>query len=637
MKYCSVCDRKYPDTSRVCEHDGVTLKTTESADPFIGKTIKGKYRVLKKLGAGGMGAIYLAEQTSIGRKVALKMLHREFAADDEFVKRFHQEARLAASFSHRHVITIHDFDQAEDGSLFIAMEYVQGKNLKTLIREGPLQLGRAVRLGRQIAEGLSAAHRSGIIHRDIKPENIMIIEGTEEVKLMDFGISRLRDAETLSRLTRPGMIMGTPAYMAPEQIEGSEVDNKTDIYAFGVVLYEMLSGEGPFKAPTPTALLMKHVNEVPVPLRKLRNDIPPAIEHVVMQALEKKPERRQREMEEVVCHLRSVEETIKDDTPPTVIIAAPGFEKKHRRVVAGVLLFATVAAFILVIGREDYGQLPWFTSPVSMHSLLVQASKTDLELGESASLRARAHYIDGTEKEVRQGLQWVSSNPSVAAVSADGQIQARQQGETEIIARLGDLAARSVKLTVKGSPIAPLPAHVISLIGHDYPRTLQVNERRALSVIAKFSDGAERNINEGLEWKSSDATVLNISANGEVEALKAGRATVSVTYQAFKSEPISIEVRGKSAKAPRVRTRANDTRQADPSDALAARSPPSANQTPANLIPAPSALSSENIVQSQPPPVKRASEAETVLTPEASKVITDYISGEMQRRNKSRR
>src|SRR5438445_2706646 len=182
MKYCPVCDRKYPNDAAVCEHDGVALKRTElREDPLIGKTINGKYRMLRKLGAGGMGAVYLAEQMSIGRKVALKVLQGEFARDDQFINRFHQEARLAANLNHRHVVTIHDFDQTDDGSLFIAMEYVEGKNLRDLLQEGQLALGRVVRLARQIAEGLRAAHQAGVIHRDIKPENIMIVQGAEEV------------------------------------------------------------------------------------------------------------------------------------------------------------------------------------------------------------------------------------------------------------------------------------------------------------------------------------------------------------------------------------------------------------------------------------------------------------------------
>src|SRR4029077_18502477 len=190
--------------------------------------IRGRYQVLSKLGEGGMGTVYLAEQMSVGRKVALKVLQGNYATDDEFIGRFRREARLAASLNHRNIVTVYDFDQSDDGSLFIAMEYLDGKRLSEVIRrEGPLEITRAFRLGIQIAEGLEAAHRAGVIHRDIKPDNIMVVgdKDGEEVKLMDFGIARLRDNGTMMKLTRSGMIMGTPAYMAPEQAEGTEVSD----------------------------------------------------------------------------------------------------------------------------------------------------------------------------------------------------------------------------------------------------------------------------------------------------------------------------------------------------------------------------------------------------------------------------
>jgi serine/threonine protein kinase len=170
-----------------------------------------------------------------------------------------------------------------------------------------MDIGRAVRLGAQIAEGLGAAHAVGVIHRDIKPDNIMVVGvgEKEEVKLMDFGIARLRDTGAMTRLTRSGVLMGTPAYMAPEQIEGGgDVSERTDIYALGLVLYEMLSGGAPFRASTPGTVLVKQLREMPVPLRKLRAEVPAAVEKVVMQALEKKPQSRQRDMEEVAQGLR---------------------------------------------------------------------------------------------------------------------------------------------------------------------------------------------------------------------------------------------------------------------------------------------------------------------------------------------
>ncbi len=305
MKYCPLCETSYEDDAEVCPLDGATLHDSRpKRDTLTGKVIRRRYRVLEKLGEGGMGTVYLAEQVAISRKVALKILHPDYTADQEFVRRFRQEAKLAASFSHRNVVTVFDFDQADDGSLYIVMEYVDGDSLADVIRKGPMEIDRALQLATQVADGLNAAHRAGVIHRDVKPENIMVVGGGQEIKLMDFGIARLRDTGTRSRLTRSGTIMGTPAYMAPEQIEGGEVSERTDIYAFGIVLYEMLSGNVPFKAPTPGAVLIKHLQEQPVPLRKLRKEVSPLIERVVIQALQKDPANRQARMEEIVEALK---------------------------------------------------------------------------------------------------------------------------------------------------------------------------------------------------------------------------------------------------------------------------------------------------------------------------------------------
>jgi predicted Ser/Thr protein kinase len=328
MKYCPLCEKNYGDEAQVCELDGAALRPSgQRQGALIGEVIKGRYRVLEKLGQGGMGTVYLAEQVAISRKVALKLLHADYAQDQEFVRRFRQEARLAASLNHRNVVTIFDFDQADDGSLYIVMEYVDGKSLAGVVQEGLMEVGRALRLAVQIADGLAAAHRAGVIHRDVKPENIMVVGQREEIKLMDFGIARLRDTGGASRLTRSGTIMGTPAYMAPEQIEGGEVSERTDIYAFGIVLYELLSGVVPFTAPTPGAILIKHLQETAVPLRKARREIPVSVERIVAQALAKSPESRQNSMQEVAEALKETERRAEVQKKPATRIVIGQFAK----------------------------------------------------------------------------------------------------------------------------------------------------------------------------------------------------------------------------------------------------------------------------------------------------------------------
>jgi len=315
MKYCPVCETDYPDDVSVCPQDGAAVRRPgERPDPFVGRVIKGRYRVERQLGRGGMGTVYLAEQLSVGRKVALKVLRGDFARDEGFVARFQQEAKLVAGLNERRnprVTLVHDFDQTEDGSVFIVMEWLEGRVLSEVIqRDRALELRRAVRLATQIAEGLEAAHRSNVIHRDVKPQNIMVLDG-DDIKLMDFGIARLRDAGT--SLTRAGTMMGTPAYMAPEQIEGQDITDKTDMYAFGIVFYEMLTGTVPFKASTQAAILNKQLREPPAPPSRLRPEIPRELEAIVLKTLEKDPAKREQSMTAIVRALRETTRHLGDD------------------------------------------------------------------------------------------------------------------------------------------------------------------------------------------------------------------------------------------------------------------------------------------------------------------------------------
>src|SRR5262245_38015553 len=295
---------------------GLTLSAPIArVDPLIGQVIQGRYRIISRIGDGGMGTVYLADQLSVGRKIALKVLHSEFATDEEFVTRFRQEARLAASLSDRNVVTVYDFAQTDDGRLFIAMEYVNGRTLSDVIKQdGALNLARVVRLASRIASGLRAAHRAGVVHRDIKPQNILVVgvPGEEEVKLTDFGIARMRDVGSGTRLTRASVIMGTPESMSPEPIQDTGVSEKTDIYAFGIVLYEMVSGDVPFSARTPAAVLTKHLQERPRPLGERRHGAPAELEQLVMQTLEKNPADRpshQSEEGQKLHALRSITES----------------------------------------------------------------------------------------------------------------------------------------------------------------------------------------------------------------------------------------------------------------------------------------------------------------------------------------
>jgi serine/threonine-protein kinase len=274
-------------------------------DPLIAQLVADRYRVLRKLGEGGMGSVYLAEHVVIEKRLVLKVLSPDLAGRQDLVARFLQEARSASRIGHENVIDISDFGQSAEGLVYIAMEYLEGKDLGQVVRaEGALSWPRVREIVMQICRALRAAHDKGIVHRDMKPENIFLIhrEGRPEfVKILDFGIAKLMGLDPNGpRLTRTGMIFGTPEYMAPEQAEGKEADHRVDIYAVGCIIYHLLTGQTPFLAENFMAMLTKHMMEDPVPPSVRRPDlaITPEIDALVGKALEKDRDKRYQSMAE---------------------------------------------------------------------------------------------------------------------------------------------------------------------------------------------------------------------------------------------------------------------------------------------------------------------------------------------------
>jgi serine/threonine-protein kinase len=250
-----------------------------------------------------MGSVYLAQQVDVGKQVAIKILKAQFALDPNYVKLFCRTARLAAGLKHARIATVLDFDQTAAGCLFVAMDYADGESLRQVLgRVGCLDIGEALRYGEQIAEGLAAAHRRGVIHRDLRPENIMILRDGA-VKIMDFAIPRVEDVGSSAGLAEAELVFGKPEYRAPERAQGGEPTEQTDIYALGIVLYEMLTGQVPFKGSSHLAILLGQVNQTPQRLRLLRPEIPVPLETLVLRALEKKPEKRQKSMVQVASEL----------------------------------------------------------------------------------------------------------------------------------------------------------------------------------------------------------------------------------------------------------------------------------------------------------------------------------------------
>jgi serine/threonine-protein kinase len=291
-------------------------------DPLIGKVLDGRYLVEKVLGEGGMGIVYRAKHTALGKSLAVKVLRAEVSKDQEIVARFRQEARSATEIGNEHIIDISDFGALPDGSTYFVMEFLDGIALtKAMENDRPVPAARTIRIAKQICTALGAAHEAGIVHRDLKPDNIYLVKRSEDkdfVKVLDFGIAKVGGAT--SKLTRAGQVFGTPHYMSPEQCAGTNVDQRTDIYALGVILYEMACGRVPFDADNLMGILTKHLYENPIPPRELPppTDVPAGLESVILKALSKKPETRYQTMAEVRADLERLEQGV---TPQAVMDA----------------------------------------------------------------------------------------------------------------------------------------------------------------------------------------------------------------------------------------------------------------------------------------------------------------------------
>ena len=311
---CPECSHHFSGDARFCPFDGSQLQPAPDWDPgknpLIGSVLDGRYEIQSVLGEGGMGTVYRARHRALERIFAVKVLRRDLSRDAELGQRFIQEAKAAAAVSHPNVVQITDFGELETGEPYFVMELLEGQPLSKIVGVGgPLPAGLAVRVIRAVAEALGAAHAAGVVHRDLKPDNIHVAKtasGEEVVKVLDFGLAKVAGA---SKLTRKGMVFGTPHYMSPEQASGNPVDQRSDIYALGVVMYELFTGKVPFEADSYMGVLTKHMYVAPQPLHELIDASElGALEDLTLRCLEKKPERRFTSMAEFVAELDEVVE-----------------------------------------------------------------------------------------------------------------------------------------------------------------------------------------------------------------------------------------------------------------------------------------------------------------------------------------
>jgi serine/threonine protein kinase/tetratricopeptide (TPR) repeat protein len=419
---CPQCDFDNPSGTRFCGNCGSPLYPQEKISAAPDETLRmplkelapgtlfaRRYEVIEELGKGGMGRVYKVFDKKIKEKVALKLLRPEISADEETVERFSNELKYARKIVHKNVCRMFDLGE-EEGTHYITMEYVSGEDLKSMIRMmGRLSPGQAVSIAKQVCEGLAEAHKIGVIHRDLKPQNIMI-DREGNARIMDFGIARSLKAKGI---TDGGIIIGTPEYMSPEQVEGKEIDQLADVYALGVILFEMLTGKVPFEGDTPLSIAVKHKTEVPQDPRNLNAQVPPDLSQLILKCLEKEKRNRPQSAEEVSSQLAGIEQEV-----PTAEKVLPqrkpftsreikgGFSKRWQLLIAALLFVVIAAGVAFIFLRKDK------PAPLS-------ASKRIVVLPfENQGAPEDEYFADGMTDEVMARLNSINQLEVIARASA---------------------------------------------------------------------------------------------------------------------------------------------------------------------------------------------------------------------------
>jgi serine/threonine-protein kinase len=496
QRSCPSCGALYPADYAVCPRDATPLARDDApADPLIGTILGDTYEVQRRLGEGGMGRVYEARHVRLGRHYAIKIMHQMFAADRDALARFRREAVAASTIQSANVAQVFDVNATRDGQPYLVYEYIDGEDLGTLLdREGSLSIARAAHIARQVANGMAAAHAAGVVHRDLKPENVMLVkagDGSDVAKLLDFGIAKVQQED---KLTRTGAVLGTPAYMAPEQARGgSTIDHRCDIYALGAMIYRAVTGRPAFGGEDAGRTLTSVIWDEPARPKTLRKDLPDALELVIQRAMAKDPEQRFASMAELDAALAPFDAAIglttRIDSAPVATGAPrpPGDVGRAQTIVASGTTGQTMAPS--ASSRIDTGSQARYARPRAIVFGLLTMAWCVIVAGSAIGfviMTLTAHVLGTVEQVLVIALALAITAP-LAVLEVRKLVRGAWRNTATMLGR-ADTLARSSLLSLAAYALIAAPGRFWGLLTHTpAPALTEIGAIAAAIVVGAVS------------------------------------------------------------------------------------------------------------------------------------------------------